>query len=89
MLTICALWLTSCTSTRTPGSSTAPKYYPPDPYNAAGEMVIKYIDEGETVTAQEDGVLLPYWYWEKVFDYIVDTQAAQEIASGNKTTSEK
>ena len=52
-------------------------------------MVIKYIDEGETVTAQEDGVFLPYWYFEKIFDYIVDTQAAQEIVAGNKTTPEK
>ena len=52
-------------------------------------MVIKYIDEGETVTAQEDGVLMPYWYFEKIFDYIVDTQAAQEIAAGNKTTPKK
>ena len=41
------------------------------------------------VTAQEDSVIMPYWYWEKVFDYIVDTQAAQEIAAGNKTTPEK
>lgn len=35
---------------------------------------MKIIDKGETVTAQEDGVFLPYWYWEKIFDYIVDTQ---------------
>ena len=52
-------------------------------------MILKYVKAGETVTAQEDGVFLPYWYWEKVFDYIVDTQAAQEIAAGNKTTPEK
>ena len=84
---ILTIWLASCTTTRT--NSPAPKILPPDPYNAAGEMVIKYIDEGETVTAQEDGVVMPYWYWEKVFDYIVDTQAAQEIAAGNKTTPEK
>ena len=31
---------------------------------------------------------MPYWYFEKIFDYIVDTQAAQEI-TGNKTTQEK
>ena len=81
-----SIWLTSCTTTAI--SNPAPIILPPDPYNAAGELVIKYIDEGETVTAQEDGVLLPYWYFEKIFDYIVDTQAAQEIA-GNKTTPEK
>ena len=66
-----------------------PIILPPDPYNAAGENVIKIIFEGETVTAQEDGVFLPYWYFEKIFDYIVDTQAAQEIAADNKTTPEK
>ena len=87
MLTICILWLTSCATTRT--NNPVPIILPPDPYNAAGEMVIKYIDEGETVTAQEDGVLMPYWYYEKIFDYIVDTQAAQEIAADNKTTPEK
>ena len=82
-----SIWLTSCTTT--PKNNPAPKILPPDPYNAEGESVIKYVFEGETVTAQEDGVLLPYWYFEKIFDYIVDTQAAQEIAAGNKTTPEK
>ena len=81
-----SIWLTSCTTA--PKNNPAPKILPPDPYNAAGENVIKIIFEGETVTAQEDGVLLPYWYFEKIFDYIVDTQAAQEI-TGNKTTPEK
>ena len=82
-----SIWLTSCATTRT--NNPVPRILPPDPYNAAGELVIKYIDEGETVTAQEDGVLMPYWYYEKIFDYIVDTQAAQEIAAGNKTTPKK
>ena len=82
-----SIWLTSCATTRT--NNPVPIILPPDPYNAAGELVIKYIDEGETVTAQEDGVFLPYWYFEKIFDYIVDTQAAQEIVAGNKTTPEK
>ena len=84
---ILSIWLTSCTTA--PKNNPAPKILPPDPYNAAGESVIKIIFEGETVTAQEDGVLLPYWYFEKIFDYIVDTQAAQEIAAGNKTAPEK
>jgi len=26
-----------------------------------------------------DTVTMPFWYWQKVFNYIVDTQAAQEI----------
>ena len=84
---ILSVWLTSCTTTRI--NNPAPKILPPDPYNAAGENVIKIIFEGATVTAQEDSVIMPYWYWEKVFDYIVDTQAAQEIAAGNKTAPEK
>ena len=83
---ILSIWLTSCATTRT--NNPVPIILPPDPYNAAGENVIKIIFEGETVTAQEDGVLMPYWYFEKIFDYIVDTQAAQEI-TGNKTTQEK
>ena len=75
-----SIWLTSCTTTRT--NNPAPKSLPPDPYNDAGELVIKYIKAGEEITAAEDGVFLPYWYFEKIFDYIVDTQAAQEIAAG-------
>ena len=87
MLMICALWLTSCTTTRT--NSPAPHIYAPDPFNESGEMILKYVKAGETVTAQDDSVIMPYWYWEKIFDYIVDTQAAQEIAAANKTTPEK
>nr|DAF85292.1 MAG TPA: hypothetical protein [Siphoviridae sp. ct8aS59] len=37
------------------------------------------IKDGETFTATEDGLFLPFWYWQKVYDYIVNTQAAQEI----------
>ena len=71
MLAIFTLWLTNCTSTRTPGSS--PKYYPPDPYDETGALVWEY-------DAERDAVIVPYWYWEKVFDYIVNTQAGQKIA---------
>lgn len=62
---------------------------PPDPLNAAGEIVIDLMHKGETVTAQEDGVFMPYWYYEKIFDYIVDSQTALDIAAGNKTPAEK
>lgn len=79
MSAILIIWLTSCTSS--PKNNTVPKITPPDPYNADGELVIKYVPDGATVTADGDAVLLPYWYWEKVFDYIVDTQAAQEVAN--------
>ena len=82
MSAILILWLISCTNTpknETPKTSITP----PDPYTADGELVIKYIPGGETFTADGDAVLLPYWYWEKIFDYIVDTQAAQDIADIN------
>jgi hypothetical protein len=52
-------------------------------------MVIKYVKAGEPVTAQDDSVIMPYWYWEKIFDYIVDTQAAQIIAQCNTTAPKK
>lgn len=81
MSAILIILLTSCTSSRV--NKQAPRVTPPDPYDANGELVIKYIPDGETVTADGDAVLLPYWYWEKIFDYIVDTQAAQDIADIN------
>ena len=52
MLAICILWLISCTSTRTPGSSTAPKYYPPDPYDETGALVWEYDAERERLLKQ-------------------------------------
>lgn len=49
-----------------------PKIYPPDPYDETGAVIWEY-------DAEKDAVIIPYWYWEKIFDYIADTQAAQEI----------
>ena len=80
ILTICTLWLTSCTTTRTPGNNTAPKYYPPDPYDETGALVWEEVKAGETFTASEDGLYLPWWYWQEVYNYIVNTQAGQKIA---------
>lgn len=77
MLAICALWLTGCTATRTIESSPAPLCYPPDPYTADGSPVWSYDEDADTVT-------MPFWYWQKVYFYIVDTQAAQEIRAGRK-----
>lgn len=77
MSAILIIWLTSCTTF--PKNKPAPRVTPPDPYNADGELVIAFIPDGATVTADGDAVLLPYWYWEKVFDYIIDTQAAFDI----------
>ena len=65
-----ALWLTSCTSLQ--GKNSAPKIKPPDPYNKDGQLVYTY-------DAEKDAVIVPFWYWEKLFDYIVDTQTMQEI----------
>src|SRR5574344_857625 len=84
ILTICTLWLTSCTTTRTAENNPAPKYYPPDPYDETGALVWEEIKGGETFTASEDGIFLPWWYWQQTYNYIVNTQAAQEIASGEK-----
>jgi len=77
ILTICTLWLTSCTTTRTVDSNPAPQYYPPDPYDKNGELVWVEIKDGQTFTATEDGIYLPWWYWQKVYNYIVNTQEAQ------------
>ena len=82
ILTICTLWLTSCTTTRTVENKAAPKYYPPDPYTADGVLVWEEIKDGQIFTASEDGIFLPWWYWQQVYNYIVNTQSAQEITSG-------
>ena len=84
ILTTCTLWLTSCTTTRTAENNPAPKYYPPDPYDETGALVWEEIKSGETFTASEDGIFLPWWYWQQTYNYIVNTQAAQEITSGEK-----
>ena len=75
---ILSIWAISCTSS--PKNKTAPKITPPDPYTADGELVLQFVPDGSTITADGNSVLMPYWYWEKIFDYIVDTQAAQDIA---------
>lgn len=86
------IWLASCTTTRQPESSgnnyiKVPEVYPPDPYTADGDIVMRYVQAGDTLTPDTDGVFLPYWYFEKLFDYVVDSQAALEIARTN--TGEK
>lgn len=75
---ILIIWLGSCTST--PKSTKAPAATVPDDYDANGELVIKPIHAGETFTAAEDSVLVPFWYWRKIFNYITDTHFMQESA---------
>ena len=84
ILTTCTLWLTSCTTTRTVENKAVPKYYPPDPYDETGALVWEEIKDGQTFTAGKDGIFLPWWYWQQVYNYIVNTQAAQEITRGEK-----
>lgn len=65
------LLLTNCTSSQLE-NNTKPKIRPPNPYDDSGNVVFVY-DE------KTDCVIIPYWYWEKIFDYIVDTQAIQDL----------
>lgn len=69
---ILALWLTSCTST----DKNRPSYTPPDPYDADGNLIWQY-------DAETDSVTVPYWYWELIVDYFIDTQE-QIKAQGEK-----
>lgn len=51
--------------------------YPPDAYDANGVSVLVLMPAGEPYTPAVDGIYVPYWYFEKLFDYIVDTQEMQ------------
>jgi hypothetical protein len=70
------IWATSCTSS--PAKNKTVKTAP-DPYDYNGELVIITLHKSDVFLTPEDGVYLPAWYFRKVFDYIVDTQAAQGI----------
>lgn len=80
------LWLSGCTSTQTTNEP-AIQYTPPDPYTEDGVLVWQYIGEGEELNTETDGVFIPYWWFEKLYDYIVDVQAAQEIRGNGKAGS--
>lgn len=64
-LTLC---LVSCVCTQTAKTQPIPKIEPPLPVDEQGKTVWQYDPE-------TDSVILPFWYWQKVFDYIADTQA--------------
>lgn len=54
------------------------RIYPPDAYDANGSSVLVLMPAGEPYTPAVDGIYVPYWYFEKLFDYVVDTQAQQD-----------
>ena len=54
-----------------------PHFTPPDPYDAEGNLVWVYDAEKDTVT-------VPYWYWEKIVDYWIDTQEFFKAAGKEK-----
>ena len=79
---ILIIWATCCTSSP---KNNAVTNKAPDPVDADGNLVIVTLHKNDVYLAPEDGVYLPAWYWRKVFNYIVDTQAAQ----GNVIKDEK
>lgn len=71
LLTILTTVLTCCTTSqniRTP----APHVNVPDPVDESGQSIVVYDESADIVK-------MPLWYWEKLTDYIIDTQAVQEI----------
>lgn len=61
MLILCLLLLSSCMSTQ---KKIKPQV--PDPY-VDGVSVVTYDQTNDTVS-------MPYWYWLKLYDYIVETE---------------
>jgi hypothetical protein len=71
---ILSIWATSCTSSPKKNNVIIKA---PDPIDADGHLVTITLHKDDVFLVPEDGVYLPAWYWRKVFNYIVDTQAAQ------------
>ena len=82
LTTTLIIWATSCTSSPKKNNTVIKA---PDPVDADGNLVIVTLHKNDVYLTPEDGVYLPAWYWRKVFNYIVDTQAAQ----GNVIKDEK
>lgn len=74
---ICSVWLTSCVST-TSENKPASRIPAPDMYDSNGDIAVKYTPAGEQFIPDEDGVYMPWWYWQNVFNYIVITQELAE-----------
>ena len=49
----------------------------PDPIQKDGTSAVILDEETETVS-------MPMWYWRKIVNYIIDTQAALKIAGAEK-----
>nr|DAJ26249.1 MAG TPA: hypothetical protein [Caudoviricetes sp.] len=68
--------LTCCTSTRK-RSGDVPYVKVPDPIQKDGTSAV-------ILDAETDRVSMPMWYWRKIVNYIIDTQAALKIAGAEK-----
>gem|GEM_PF-1858048 len=68
--------LTCCTSTQK-RSGDVPYVVVPDPIQKDGISAVIFDAETETVS-------MPLWYWRKIVNYIIDTQAALKIAGAEK-----
>ena len=70
------LLLTCCTSTRK-RSGDVPYVVVPDPIQKDGTSAVIFDAETDTVS-------MPLWYWRKIVNYIIDTQAALKSAGAEK-----
>ena len=68
--------LTCCTSTRKTSGS-VPYVTVPDPIQKDGTSAV-------VLDAATDTVSMPMWYWWKIVNYIIDTQAVLKIAGAEK-----
>lgn len=66
--------LTSCTSCPKSENNNLVWFPVPDPI-VDGENVLVLVHEGETITAKENGVFVPFWYWQSVELYMITTEA--------------
>lgn len=68
--------LTCCTSTQKRNGD-VPYVVVPDPIQKDGTSAV-------ILDAETDTVSMPMWYWRKIVNYIIDTQAALKIAGAEK-----
>ena len=73
---ILTLLSASCTSTRK-RIGDVPYVTVPDPIQKDGTSAV-------ILDAETDSVSMPMWYWRKIVNYIIDTQAALKIGGAEK-----